>query len=136
MLEITHCKRCLYSRTQALGLTIDADGICSGCRVHEEKDSLDWNERWEKLVQIVKPYRTTGGTTYDCIVPVTGAQDSHWILHLVKERLGLNPLLVAAGITYSLVWGRLAMRMDRLPPALFAHALFTWGVFEFPIWRP
>ncbi len=49
---------------------------------------------------------------------------------------GPNPLLVAAGITYSLVWGRVAMRMDRLPPALFAHALFTWGVFEFPIWRP
>jgi len=49
---------------------------------------------------------------------------------------GPNPLLVAAGIAYSLVWGRLAMRLDRLPPALFAHALFTWGVFEFPIWRP
>ena len=94
MPEITHCRRCLYSKGQALGLTIDADGICSGCRVHEEKDSLNWSERWEKLVQIVKPYRTTGGTTYDCIVPVTGAQDSHWILHLVKERLGLNPLLV------------------------------------------
>ncbi|HRI63476.1 MAG TPA: CPBP family intramembrane metalloprotease [Polyangium sp.] len=49
---------------------------------------------------------------------------------------GPNPLLVAAGFAYSLVWGRLAMRLDRLPPALFAHALFTWGVFEFPIWRP
>jgi uncharacterized protein len=49
---------------------------------------------------------------------------------------GPNPLLVAAGIAYSLVWGRLALRFDRLPPALFAHALFTWAVFEFPIWRP
>jgi len=49
---------------------------------------------------------------------------------------GPNPLLVAAGIAYSLVWGRLALRLDRLPPALFAHAIFTWGVFEFPIWRP
>jgi len=94
MSGITHCKRCLYSKAQALGLTIDADGICSGCRVHEEKDRLDWNARWERLVQIVEPYRTTGGKTYDCIVPVTGAHDSHWILHLVKERLGLNPLLV------------------------------------------
>jgi membrane protease YdiL (CAAX protease family) len=49
---------------------------------------------------------------------------------------GPNPLIVAAGIAYSLVWGRLAMRFDRLPPALFAHALFTWSVVEFPIWRP
>jgi membrane protease YdiL (CAAX protease family) len=55
---------------------------------------------------------------------------------LGDPRVGPNPLLVAAGVAYSLVWGRLAMRMDRLPPALFAHALFTWGVFEFPIWRP
>ncbi|TKD12844.1 CPBP family intramembrane glutamic endopeptidase [Polyangium fumosum] len=55
---------------------------------------------------------------------------------LGDTRVGPNPLLVAAGVAYSLVWGRLAMRMDRLPPALFAHALFTWGVFEFPIWSP
>jgi N-acetyl sugar amidotransferase len=34
------------------------------------------------------------GKTYDCIVPVTGANDSYYIVHLVKERLGLNPLLV------------------------------------------
>lgn len=50
--------------------------------------------------------------------------------------VGPNPLLVLAGFSYSLVWGRVAMRWDRLPPALFAHALFTWGAFEFPIWRP
>jgi membrane protease YdiL (CAAX protease family) len=55
---------------------------------------------------------------------------------LGDPRVGPNPLLVAAGIAYSLVWGRLALRMDRLPPALFSHALFTWAVFEFPIWRP
>jgi membrane protease YdiL (CAAX protease family) len=55
---------------------------------------------------------------------------------LGSQVAGPNPLLVAAGIAYSLVWGRIAMRMDRLPPALFAHAFFTWGVFEFPIWRP
>jgi membrane protease YdiL (CAAX protease family) len=58
------------------------------------------------------------------------------IILLGSPGVGPNPLLVAAGIAYSLVWGRLAMRFDRLPPALFAHALFTWGVFEFPIWRP
>lgn len=55
---------------------------------------------------------------------------------LGDARIGPNPLLVAAGVAYSLVWGRIAMRFGRLPPALFAHALFTWGVFEFPIWRP
>lgn len=88
------CSRCLYSTRHALGLTIDDQGICSGCRIHEEKDRLDWNERWAMLERIVAPYRSRDGKTHDCIVPVTGAQDSYWIVHLVRERLGLNPLLV------------------------------------------
>jgi N-acetyl sugar amidotransferase len=94
MSEMQFCKRCLYSTTHPLGLTLDEEGICSGCRIHEEKDSLDWTARWEMLERVVKPYRNLDGKNYDCIVPVTGAQDSYYIVHLVKERLGLNPLLV------------------------------------------
>lgn len=89
------CKRCLYSTAHPLGLTFDEEGICSGCRVHEEKDSLDWAARFEKLRALVEPYRDTSGRNYDCIVPVTGAQDSYYIVHVVKEKLGLNPLLVS-----------------------------------------
>lgn len=94
MSDIQFCKRCLYSTAHPLGLTLDDEGICSGCRVHEEKDTLDWSERWKMLESLVKPYRNQDGTNYDCIIPVTGAQDSYYIVHLVKERLGLNPLLV------------------------------------------
>jgi N-acetyl sugar amidotransferase len=88
------CKRCLYTTQHPLGLTLDEEGICSGCRVHEEKDKLDWANRWSHLESLVAPYRVDSGKTYDCIVPVTGANDSYYIVHLVKERLGLNPLLV------------------------------------------
>ncbi|NUU03196.1 N-acetyl sugar amidotransferase [Herbaspirillum robiniae] len=89
------CKRCLYPATHPLGLTLDEEGICSGCRIHEEKDSLDWDIRWKKLEDIVAPYRSPSGKNYDCIVPVSGANDSYYIVHLVKERLKLNPLLVS-----------------------------------------
>lgn len=88
------CRRCLYGTDHPLGLVIDNDGICSGCRVHEEKDRLDWRERWDRLEAAVKPYRSRDPRNYDCIVPVTGANDSHFILHVVKDRLKLNPLLV------------------------------------------
>ena len=88
------CKRCLYETSHPLGLVLDDVGICSGCRIHEEKDRLDWEARWKKLESLVAPYRVASGKTYDCIVPVTGANDSYYIVHLVKERLGLNPLLV------------------------------------------
>jgi N-acetyl sugar amidotransferase len=94
MAGIQACNRCLYLTSHPLGLELDEEGICSGCRVHEEKDTLDWITRWQKLESIVKPYRSASGREYDCIVPVTGGNDSYFIVHLVKERLGLNPLLV------------------------------------------
>lgn len=92
--QVLTCQRCLYTTAHPLGLTIGDDGICSGCRVHEEKDSLDWEVRWKILQDLVAPYRVRSGTTYDCIVPVTGANDSYYIVYVVKELLGLNPLLV------------------------------------------
>lgn len=93
--KVYSCIRCLYTSKHPLGLTVDADGVCSGCRVHEEKNTLDWDVRWDKLKSLVKPYKIRSAKTYDCIVPVTGGNDSYYIVHLVKERLGLNPLLVS-----------------------------------------
>lgn len=92
--EAKACKRCLYTTDHPLGLTLDTEGICSGCRIHEEKDKLDWQERWRRLEELVRPHRSRAGN-YDCIVPVSGANDSYFIVHTVKERLGLNPLLVS-----------------------------------------
>lgn len=99
------CRRCLYTTAHPLGLTLDDDGICSGCRVHEEKDRLDWAERWRRLETIVAPYRSKTGEAYDCIVPVTGAGDSYWIVHQVKHRLKLNPLLVHYNKYYNTALG-------------------------------
>ena len=92
--EVQACRRCLYTTAHPLGLTLDEDGICSGCRIHEEKDRLDWQCRWDMLVKLVKPYRSKDQSNYDCIVPVTGGNDSYFIVHTVKNRLKLNPLLV------------------------------------------
>ena len=95
------CKRCFYSTAHPLGLVLDSEGICSGCRVHEEKDTLDWRERWALLESIVDPYRSKDGSNYDCIVPVNGGRDSHYIVHLVKNKLKLNPLLVSYNSYYN-----------------------------------
>jgi N-acetyl sugar amidotransferase len=100
-MSLQFCKRCLYADSHPLGLVIDEEGICSGCRIHEEKDQLDWDARWQELERLVAPYRSRSGDTHDCIVPVSGGQDSYWIMHLVKERLGLNPLMVAYNRQYN-----------------------------------
>lgn len=88
------CKRCLYNEKHPLNLIFDNEGICSGCRIHEEKDSLDWNEREKKLKVILEHYRCKSGNNYDCIIPVSGARDSYFIVHVIKNKFKMNPLLV------------------------------------------
>jgi membrane protease YdiL (CAAX protease family) len=49
---------------------------------------------------------------------------------------GPNPLIVLAALGCGVVWGGIYWRTRRLLPAIFAHALFSWAIVEFPIWRP
>ena len=99
------CKRCLYPENHPLNITFDDEGICSGCRVHEEKDILDWKERSEKLESILDNYKNKSGNNYDCIIPVSGARDSYFIVHTIKNVYGLNPLLVTYNKHYNTALG-------------------------------
>ena len=96
-----YCKRCLYPENHPLNIVFDEHGVCSGCRIHEEKDVLDWNEREKKLETILNDYKNTNGNNYDCIIPVSGARDSYFIVHTVKNIYGLNPLLVTYNKHYN-----------------------------------
>ena len=100
-----YCKICLYPENHPLNITFDENGICSGCRVHEEKDILDWNERSVKLKSILENYKNKSGNNYDCIIPVSGARDSYFIVHTIKNVYGLNPLLVTYNKHYNTALG-------------------------------
>jgi N-acetyl sugar amidotransferase len=89
------CKRCLYPESHPLNLVFDDEGICSGCRVHEEKDRLDWEERAGRLESILACYRGKAPGRHDCVVPVTGARDSYFIVDLLVRKYGMNPMLVS-----------------------------------------
>ena len=79
------CKRCLYPSVHPLNIVIDEEGICSGCRVHDEKNTIDWQERSKRLKTILSDYRSNSGLNYDCIIPVSGARDSFFIVHTIKN---------------------------------------------------
>ncbi|NVJ54180.1 MAG: N-acetyl sugar amidotransferase [Campylobacteraceae bacterium] len=99
------CKRCLYSEGHALNLTFDKEGICSGCRVHEEKDSIDWIEREKKLLKLLDFYRAKTKKNYDCIIPISGGKDSYFIVDLIKNKYKMRPLLVAYNKQYNTKMG-------------------------------
>jgi N-acetyl sugar amidotransferase len=95
------CNRCLYPQNHTLNLIIDKDGVCSGCRVHEEKYQIDWAVREKELDALLSQYKDRPGTSYDCVIPVVGAGDDFFVVDLVKNKYGLNPLLVTYNTHFS-----------------------------------
>ena len=91
--------RCLYWSDHPLGITFDSNGVCSGCQVHEEKNYLDWQQRSADLQGIFSSQKLQ--SKYDCIIPVTGGQDSFFTVHYAVHNLGLNPLLVNFNRTFN-----------------------------------
>lgn len=92
---MNYCKRCIYPINHPYGMVLDDTGVCMGCRIHEEKDTLDWHDRFKMLERIMHTNaQSMGRKGFDCIIPVTGGGDSYYIVHTVKNILGMNPLLV------------------------------------------
>lgn len=100
-----YCRRCLYPENHPLNISFDEQGVCSGCRVHEEKDILNWEERKQKLGKIFDEFRTRTRNIHDCIVPVSGARDSYFIVHVVKNIFKMHPLLVSYNKHYNTKMG-------------------------------
>ena len=87
-----YCTRCVYPGITATPLTFDENGVCSGCRVAEQTKGINWEERWQMLVDLTNEYRS--GSQYDILIPVSGGKDSYFQTHVATKLLGLKPLLV------------------------------------------
>jgi uncharacterized protein len=56
--------------------------------------------------------------------------------YLLRDPMaGLNPVVMFAAFVCSVAWGAMLQRSGRLLPALLSHALFSWFVIEYPMWR-
>ena len=89
---MNYCKRCLYPDTKPQ-LVFDENGICSACKNHELKEKIDWKSKEKELKEILEKFRSKNNY-YDCIIPVSGGKDSHFQAYTIKEKFGLNPLVV------------------------------------------
>ena len=71
------------------------DGKCNACHYHATKASVNWADRKEQFLELVKEKKRH--PAYDCVVPFSGGKDSAAIAYRLKFELGLNPLLVCYG---------------------------------------
>lgn len=119
------CSRCVYPASSAVQLVFDDHGACSGCRVHDQRKQIDWDERLEWLLELVEPYRKPSG--YECVIGVSGGKDSYYQVHFVKEKLGLNPLLVTYnGNNFLDIGWQNLLRMKEV--FNLDHIIFTPGI--------
>jgi N-acetyl sugar amidotransferase len=57
--------------------------------------NVDWNERHQEFIELCAKHRNAVKSShYDCIIPVSGGKDSTYQVKVMKEDMGMNPLLV------------------------------------------
>ncbi len=101
---IRYCRRCVMPETRP-DILFDDDGVCSACRHFEARPSIDWDARKRELLEVLDEFRNRDGSSYDCVVPVSGGKDSTYQVLKMLE-LGLNPLCVCASTCYLSPIGR------------------------------
>lgn len=95
---MNYCKKCLTTSLRP-NAKINAEGICIACEFSENPNCLNYESNLQFLKKIIKNTRATKRLhpVYDCIVGVSGGKDSTRQAHWVRDRLGLNPLLICCG---------------------------------------
>lgn len=91
--KIKYCKNCLMPNTRP-GIKFDENGICGACINYENRVNIDYNSRFKELEKLCDKYRGMNGkNAFDCAIAVSGGKDSHFQVHIMKEILGMNPIL-------------------------------------------
>ena len=90
-----YCVKCVMPSTRP-GITFDENGVCAACQSYENRKNVDYKKRWQELEALCNKYRGMNGPNgYDCMIAVSGGKDSHFQTYIMKEKMGMNPLLVS-----------------------------------------
>lgn len=90
-----YCSRCLMPDTRP-GITF-INGVCAPCINYAKQKTTDWQQRRAELEALCDKYRGSNGDSYDCAIAVSGGKDSHFQVYVIKELMGMNPVLLAVG---------------------------------------
>lgn len=92
--KIKFCKKCVMPNTRP-GIIFDENGVCEACNNYSKKESINWDKRYEELKELCNKYRGSNGDGYDCAIAVSGGKDSMFQVYVMKELMGMNPLLIS-----------------------------------------
>ena len=88
-----YCKKCVMPDTRP-GITFDENGVCCACNHYDMRSNVDYDARMVEFKQLCDKYRGMNGKDgYDCAVAVSGGKDSHFQVYMLKEVMGMNPIL-------------------------------------------
>ena len=104
------------------GITFDDFGICTPCRSSEEKMHISWENRQEKLREILDSHRNPN--YYDCLFPMSGGKDSTFQAHCLNKIYKVNPLAVTHGQNWYSLSGRYNLE-NSLQKFDLDHLFFT-----------
>lgn len=88
-----YCRTCLQTDTRP-NTVFTPDGLCPACDYFGRTQDVDWQERYETLMDLLEHYRRRGGRPFDCLIGVSGGKDSTRQALWARDKLGLKPLLV------------------------------------------
>ena len=90
-----YCCRCLQPDTRP-NTVFGADGVCPACAYSDAVQGVDWQERIDILSDLLEARRARRkpGQFHDCIIGVSGGKDSTRQALWVRDKFGINPLLV------------------------------------------
>ena len=90
---MNYCKKCVMPSTRP-GITFNKEGVCSACQAYDRVNT-SYEARYEEFEKLCDKYRGMNGENgYDCMIAVSGGKDSHFQTHVMKEKMGMKPLLV------------------------------------------
>ncbi|HEW9976512.1 TPA: N-acetyl sugar amidotransferase [Shewanella algae] len=104
MKKIFWCKTCLNMSTRPR-IEFNDEGRCNACVWSGEKKNIDWTPRQQELKMLLDKYRSSNGTGFDCVVPVSGGKDGSYVAYTLKHKYGMNPLAITVRPALSLELG-------------------------------
>lgn len=87
-----YCKECLQPDTRPNIIFTD-EGVCPACNYFHELKRVDWQERYDILMDLVDEFPKSKKHQFDCIIGVSGGKDSMRQALFVRDKLGMKPLL-------------------------------------------